>query len=216
MAAPRDTTVMLAQLMESLQRETLGQEGFTHSGALRFRRPGDGVDQRLVFWVQRHSPFARGRHLLGLRVELAFTGAAKTTLVSMQPAGAKPVVAHPIDILEAAAGVRHAVWAFHSERAASDQVALVTRSILRAAMPYLDARRSLSDLADIVERQTMTDPRPIDLDNRSGPVAGAAAALSVGRPEQAARILELEQARDKYFRSRYASAFDVVGSEPPG
>jgi hypothetical protein len=214
MAAQSDTTVMLGPLMERAQQEVLGPEGFIHSGSLRFRRPGDGIDQRLVFWVERHSRFARGRHLLGLRVEVAFTGAAKEMLASMQPADHKPVVAMPIDIIESAAGVRHAVWAFDSERAASDHFNLVTRSLRRAALPYLDARRSLSDLADIVEGQTQKDPQPIDLMNGIGPVAGAAAAMSAGRPNQAIRILELEGARDPYFRPDYAMAFEVVEAHP--
>jgi hypothetical protein len=118
MAAPRDTTEMLGQLMDRFQEETLGLEGVTHSGALRFRRPGDGVDQRLVFWVEQHSRFARGRHLLGLRVEIVFTGAAKEMLASMQPLDHKPIIAMGVDMLESAAGFRHAVWAFDTERAA--------------------------------------------------------------------------------------------------
>ena len=214
MAAPIDTTLMLGPLMDRLQEEVLGPERFIHSGALRFRRPGDGVDQRLVFWVQRHSRFARGRHLLGLRVDVAFTGAAKDLLTSMQPADQKPVIAMGIDMLESAAGFRHGVWAFDTERAASDHLPLATRSIRRAVLPYLDARGSLSDLADIVERQSQQNPRPIDLMNGSGPVAGAAAALSVGRPDQAARILELELARNEYFRTQCATAIAVVASYP--
>jgi hypothetical protein len=202
--------------MGRLQEEILGPEGFIHSGALRFRRPGKGVDQRLVFWVGRHSRFARGKHLLGLRVEVAFTGAAKEMLASMQPADHKPVIALPIDIVESAAGVRHAVWAFDSERAANDHLELVTRSLRRAALPYLYARRSLSDLADMVEGQAQQDPRPIDLMNGIGSVAGAAAAMSVGRPEQAARILELERARKQSFPTRYAMAFEVVETHPRG
>jgi len=216
MAAPIDSTVMLEPLMDRLQEEVLGPERFIHSGALRFRRPGDGVDQRLVFWVERHSRFAGGRHLLGLRVEVAFTGATKVLLTSMQPADQKPVVAMGIDVLESAAGFRHGVWAFDTERAASDHLPLATRSIRRAVLPYLDARSSLSDLADMVEGQAQQNPRPIDLMNGIGPVAGAAAALSVGRSDQAARILDLEQARNEYFRTRYATAFEVVASHPCG
>src|SRR6478736_2318564 len=112
MAAPTDSTVMLGPLMDRLQEEVLGPERFIHSGALRFRRPGDGVDQRLVFWVERHSRFAGGRHLLGLRVEVAFTGAAKLLLTSMQQADQRPVVAIGIDVLVSAVGFRHGVWSF--------------------------------------------------------------------------------------------------------
>lgn len=201
---------MLGELMDRADRDVLEPAGFTHSGALLFRRPGEGLTQRLVFWIERSSRFAGGRHMLGLRVEVAPTE-GKALLVEMLPPGAKPVIALPVDLIESAAEVRHTVWAFDSPRMASDHLPTLTRTLAQAVLPYLDARRTLSDLADTIGGQLAMKPAPLDLMARGdAPVVGAAAALTLGRADQALSMLDSAYGDDPYLMRDHAAAFEVV------
>lgn len=210
----REATAMLGELMDRVDRDVLGPAGFTHPGALIFRRPGEGLTQRLVFWIERSSRFAGGRHMLGLRVEVAPTE-GKALLVEMLPPGGKPVMALPVDVIESAAKVRHSVWAFDSPRMASDHLPTVTRTLTHAVLPYLNARRSLGALADTIGGQPAMKPAPVDLMARGdAPVVGAAAALTLGRADQALSLLEAAYRDDPYLMRDHASAFEVVRRQP--
>lgn len=206
----RESTTMLGALLDRVHREVLGPAGFSHSGALRFRRPGEGLNQRLIFWIERSSHFANGRHLLGLRVEVIPTE-GKAVLAEMLGPEGEPVLALPVDLIEAAAGTRHATWGFDSEQMALDHLPTVTRTLTEAVLPYLDARRSLSDLANTVGVQLAMKPAPADLMARGdAPVIAAAAALILGRGDQALSLLQAAYRGDPYLMRDHATAFKVV------
>lgn len=209
----REYREMFSPGLDDLMAEVVEPEGFAGK-SMSWRRREGGMHHEMKFVISRNSSLVRNGALMHVFVAVQPKSAAEE-FERLVP-GETCQIRIPGDFIESAAGVRPTMWAFDSARAAVDLLPSIRRTMTDAVLPYLEARRTPEGLlACLIEAVAAAKPPPVYQPRNRDAAVGAAVALSLGRDEDARRILAQAYGQDEYLRRDYARALEQVGIEVP-